>query len=294
MSSMIERLGQDVPAQGLHTGDRSIGKILLDAGKLKAGDAERALRLAKDKGIRFGEACIELKIVSQADIDGALSRQFDYPYLRPGEANLSNELVAAYHPFSTQVEALRALRTQLLLRWFNPERKLLAIVSPSRGDGRSYLAANLAIVFSQLGEKTLLIDADMRHSRQQDLFNISNQYGLAALVTGRVNGAAVERVGHFANLCVIPAGATPPNPLELVSRPEFKDLLANESQSFDVVLIDTPAAEISSDAQAIAARAGGALVVARQDRSRIDAIGRLTASIQSTRAEVVGCVFNRF
>jgi len=293
MSSMIERLGEGAAVPGLLAADRSIGKILLDAGKLKAGDAERALRFAREKSIRFGEACLQLKLVTQADIDAALSRQFDYPYLRPGDTNLSDELVAAYHPFSTQVEALRALRTQLLLRWFNPERKLLAIVSPAHGDGRSYLAANLAIVFSQLGEKTLLIDADMRDARQHDLFKLSNQYGLSALLTGRVNGAAIERVGNFANLSVLPAGASPPNPLELVSRPEFKDLLANESRSFDVVLIDTPAAESSSDAQAIAARAGGALVVAREHRSRMESLARLTASIQSTHAEVVGCVFNR-
>jgi len=294
MSSMVERLGNDAPVQGLHIADRSIGKILLDAGKLQPGDAERALRLQKEKGIRFGEACLQLKLLAQSDIDSALSRQFDYPYLRPGDVNLSDELVAAYDPFSEQVEALRALRTQLLLRWFTPERKVLAIVSPASADGRSYLAANLAIVFSQLGERTLLIDADMRDARQHELFKLSNQYGLSALLTGRVNGTAIERVGSFANLSVLPAGAAPPNPLELVSRSEFKDLLANESRNFDVVLIDTPAAESSSDAQAIAARAGGALVVAREHRSRLEALSRLTASIQSTRSEVVGCVFNRF
>jgi chain length determinant protein tyrosine kinase EpsG len=294
MSSTIERLGNDASVQGLHTADRSIGKILLDAGKLQHGDAERALRLQKEKVIRFGEACLQLKLVTQADIDSALSRQFDYPYLRSGDANLSAELVAAFHPFSEQVEALRALRTQLLLRWFTPERRVLAIVSPTHADGRSYLAANLAIVFSQLGERTLLIDADMRDARQHELFKLSNQYGLSALLNGRVNGVAIERVDNFANLFVLPAGAAPPNPLELVSRAEFKDLLSSESKNFEVVLIDTPAAELSSDAQAIAARAGGALVVAREHRSRLEALSRLRASIQSTRAEVVGCVFNRY
>ncbi|MCC6534646.1 MAG: chain length determinant protein tyrosine kinase EpsG [Burkholderiales bacterium] len=292
MSSVIERLGESQSVQTWHAADRSIGRILLDAGKLKAGDAERALRLAKEKSIRFGEACLQLKLVTQADIDSALSRQFDYPYLHPGEANLSDELVAAYHPFITQVEELRALRTQLLLRWFSADRRVLAIASPARGDGRTYLAANLAIVFSQLGEKTLLIDADMRNPRQHKLFKLSNQYGLSALLTGRVDTSAIERVGHFANLSVLPAGATPPNPLELVSRPEFKELLAHEATSFDVVLIDTPAAEYSSDAQAIAARAGGALILARQNRSRLDAVGRLTAEIQGTKAAIVGCVIN--
>jgi chain length determinant protein tyrosine kinase EpsG len=292
MSSAAERLGNGPAEFGLQAADRSIGKILLDAGKLKPGDAERALRLQKEKDIRFGEACIQLKLVTEEDIGGALSHQFDYPYLRTGETSLSDELVAAYHPFSVQVEELRALRTQLLLRWFSPERRVLAIVSPGRGDGRTYLAANLAVVFSQLGERTLLIDADMRGARQHELFNLSNQYGLSALLTGRANGAAIERVGHFANLSIISAGVAPPNPLELVSRPEFKDFLANESRNFDIVLIDTPAANASSDAQAIAARAGGALVVARENRSRREALERLVESIQSTQSEVVGSVLN--
>jgi receptor protein-tyrosine kinase len=292
MSSLIERLGDIAPAPSVHAADRCIGRLLLDAGKLKAGDAERALRLSKEKGVRFGEACIQLKLVSQADIDRALSDQFDYPYLRPDDAKLSSELVAAYRPFSRQVEELRALRTQLLLRWFNPERKLLAIVSSTRGDGRSYLAANLAIVYSQLGERTLLIDADMRNGRQHQLFNLSNQYGLSALLSGRVNGAAIERIGHFANLSVLSCGARPPNPLELASRTEFTNLLANESRNFDVVLIDTPAAEDASDAYAISARAGGALIVARENRSHVEALERLTALL-STQVQVVGCVFNR-
>jgi len=285
------------------TGDRSIGAILFFAGKLRADQVVRALRYQSAKRLRFGEACIQLGYVTQDDIDAALSRQFQYSYLRPGETNLGGELVAAFDPFSAQVEALRALRTQLLLRWFRTgsnairqgaERKMLAIVSHDRGDGRTYLAANLAIVFSQLGGRTLLIDADLRHPRLHSLFNLRNRFGLSSVLAGRANGAAVERVGSLANLSILPAGAAAPNPLELLSRSEFRDLLANESKSFDVVLIDTPAAETSSDAQAIAARVGGALVVAREDRSRMEGVGRLRESIRATHAEVVGCVLNRF
>ena len=93
MSTMIERLDQDSCAREVHASDRSIGRILLDSGKLKAVDAERALRLSRENGIRFGEACIRLKLVTSGDIERALSRQFDYPYLRPGETDLSDELM---------------------------------------------------------------------------------------------------------------------------------------------------------------------------------------------------------
>jgi len=299
---MLEHLETRDPSAEQAAGDRSIGAILFFAGKLKADQVVQALRLQSDRGLRFGEACIELGYVTQEDIDSALSHQYHYSYLRPGETKLDQELVAAFNPFSVQVEALRHLRTQLLLHWFRTgtraiqlgaERKMLAIVSQDKGDGRTYLAANLAVVFSQLGGRTLLIDADLRHPRLHSLFNLRNRIGLSSVLAGRANGSTVERVAGLANLSILPAGAAPPNPLELLSRPEFRDLLASESKNFDVVLIDTPAAERFSDAQAIAARAGAALVVAREDRSHIEALGRLTASIRSTHAQVVGCVLNR-
>jgi chain length determinant protein tyrosine kinase EpsG len=295
MSSMIERLGTATSEPIDLTGNsgRSLGRLLLDAGKITTENAERALKHAKDKNVRFGEACIQLKLVKEEDIERALSMQFDYPYLQPGETALSSELVSAYRPFSPQVEGLRTLRTQLLLRWFSSERRVLAIVSQSRGDGRSFIAANLAVVFSQLGERTLLIDADMRHPRQHVLFNVSNQYGLSSALSGRAGGLLGENVKGFVNLSVIPAGAAPPNPLELLSRREFSDLLAAKSGAYEVIIIDSPAGGQYADAQAISARAGGALLVAREGVSRVRELERLTGSVRQTDSDFVGCVLNK-
>ena len=172
----------------LDTGSgRAIGAILIDAGRLSPDGAERILRAQRDGGLRFGDAAISLGLLKESDIQFALSRQFDYPFLQPGESSVSDEVVAAYRPFTHQVEELRALRSQLMLRWFDAEaeRKTLAIVSPERGEGRSFIAANLAVVFSQLGERTLLIDADMRNPRQHTMFAVSNRLGLSETLAGR-------------------------------------------------------------------------------------------------------------
>ena len=273
--------------------DRTIGGILLDSGKITSAGAERALRLQKERGMRFGEACVELGLVSQADIELALSSQFHYPYLRPGQANLGSELVAAYEPFSSRVEALRGLRTQLLLRWFGTDREALAIVSPDRGDGRSYLAANLAVVFSQLGEDTLLIDGNMRQPRQHEIFGLDNRTGLSTLLAARASTDCIARIPDFAKLSVMSAGAVPPNPVELLSRSGFQNLLAQLKRRFDVVLIDTPAALSSVDAQAVTVRAGGAVVIGREGRSRLSDLRTLAARITSSDATVVGSVFNQ-
>ena len=272
---------------------RNIGAMLLDSGKITAEDAERALRLQKEQGLRFGDACVRLGLITQADIEQVLASQFEYPYLRPGEGNLSASLIAAYDPFSPQVEALRALRTQLLLRWFSPQRRSLTIVSPHRGDGRSYLIANLAVVFSQLGERTLVVDADMRSAHQHRIFNLDNRLGLSAVLSGRAEADCAERIPHFADLSVLPAGVAPPNPLELLSREEFPRLLGTLAGQFDVILVDSPCSASGSDCQAIAARTGGAVLVAREDFSRLRDLQGLAAMITSADATVVGCVLSR-
>jgi len=105
--------------------ESNMGTLLLDAGKLTPEGAERALRMQKDLGIRFGEAAVRLGLVSEDDVQEALARQFAYPYLPKGQAHLSPRLVAAYDPFSPQVESLRAIRSQLMLRWFARGRRAL-------------------------------------------------------------------------------------------------------------------------------------------------------------------------
>jgi len=276
------------------TRGRSIGVILIDSGRLSADNAERILRLQKEQGKRFGDAAIELGLLTEDDIRFALASQFDYPYLPIGDNSLSHELVAAYKPFSPVVEQLRALRSQLMLRWFDAEaqRKALAIVSPGAGEGRSFIAANLAIVFSQLGERTLLIDADLRTPRQHELFKLGNNAGLSGLLAGRANAEAVVRVPSLLGLSVLPAGAIPPNPQELLGRPAFIETLLTVSRDFDVVIIDTPAASEYADAQTIAVRAGAALMLARKNRSSLPVMTQLASSLQQSGATLVGSVLN--
>jgi len=288
-------------ADALPTGDsllqeRSIGAILIDAGKLGAADAERILMLQKRDGLRFGDAAVKLGLVQPEDIQHALSRQFDYPYLLPGDENVSRELVAAFAPFSQEVEGLRALRSQLMVRWLGaePERKALAVVSPGRGEGRSHLAANLAIVFSQLGERTLLIDADLRHPRQHELFRLSNKSGLSAMLAGRRETDSIQRIPAFLDLSVLPAGAVPPNPVELLGRPSFSETLERLAADFDAIILDTPAGVENADAQTVAVRAGAAVMLVRKDHTRARDASELVGRLSMASAQVVGTVLTSF
>ncbi len=276
---------------------RSLGGILIDSGLLKAEDAERVLLLAKENNLRFGDAAVRLGLLSEADIQYALSRQFAYAYLRktPGDKKpVSDELVAAYEPFSPRVEQLRAIRSQLMLRWFDKaeQRQELTIVGTERGEGRSHLAANLAVVFSQLGERTLLVDAELRNPRQHELFHLENKIGLSTVLSGRSREEAIIRIPDLAGLCVLPAGPVPPNPLELLNRLNFDEFMIQVKSMFDVVIIDTPAMSVGEDAAMIAVRTGAALAVARNSQTKVDSFADLVQGLMNAGVSVVGSVLN--
>jgi protein-tyrosine kinase len=274
--------------------ESSMGRILLDMGKIKPEHAERILRLQKEKNMRFGEAALSLGLITEADIQQVLARQFDYSYLPAGQGNFAPELVAAYQPFSPQVETLRAIRSQLMLRWFAAGHKTLAIASVNPGEGASLFAANLAVVFSQLGEHTLLIDANLRQPRQHQIFNLPGKQGLSDVLAGRADLSAIAKVNSFVDLSVLPAGTLPPNPQELVSRSSFANLSVSVESQFDVVIYDVCAFSAGADALAIAARAGGVLLVARKNTTSLADISAVADQLRRAGAEVVGSVMVEF
>ncbi len=274
--------------------DSSIGAILIAEGRLSTPDALRVLKLQHEEGMRFGEAARKLKLVTDADIEFALARQFDYPYLARGASQVAAEVVAAYNPFSPQVEALRAIRSQLMLRWFQQGagHRSLAVVSASAREGRSWVAANLAVVFSQLGTRTLLIDCDLRHPRQHLIFGVDNRTGLSALVTGRAGVDAAVRIPDLRDLSLLPAGTLPPNPQEILARPEFARTLERLEPLYDVILIDTPCGQRFADGQTVAVRSGGALMVTRRHLSRVGLVRAYGDMIRQAGGEIVGAVLN--
>jgi len=274
--------------------EANIGRLLLDTGKLSPEDAERVLRLQKEQGLRFGDAALKLGLITEADIRQVLSMQFDYPYLQPGQGNFDPELVAAYQPFSAQVEALRVLRSQLMMRWFSEGYKALALVSANPGEGCSHLAANLAVVFSQLGEHILLIDANMRSPRQNKIFNLNESRGLSDILAGRAGLEVVTRIDSFVDLSVLGAGTLPPNPQELLGRSSFTDFMNKVVGSYDVAIVDTAPAASTSDAQSVAARCGGALLVSKLNLTRLSDLANLRDQITVAGARVAGAVVNDF
>jgi protein-tyrosine kinase len=285
--------GAPSPLNSAHP-DSSIGRLLLQSGKITPEKAESILRMQKELGIRFGDAARRLGFITEGDIEQVLAQQFDYPYLPRGAGGFSEKLLAAYQPFGRQVETLRAIRSQLILRWFARGRKSLVVVSIDPEDGASMFAANLAVVFSQLGEQTLLVDANLRTPAQHTIFNLPGRTGLSDILAGRAGMDAVSKLDFLVDLSILGAGTLPPNPQELLSRAAFSSLHGQLEARYDTVLYDVAAFSSGVDALALGARAGGVLLVARKDKTRVDDLATFSEQLERSGVEIVGAVLQEF
>ena len=274
--------------------ERTIGEIMVVANVLTPDQVQAVLDHQKARGLRFGDAAIDLGFTAREDVLRALSKQFEYPYATARNAQMRGELFVANEPFSERVEAFRDLRSHLLMTVMGADtaRRALALVSANIGDGKTFIAANLAVAFSQLPGRTLIVDADMRSPRLHEVFGLDNATGLSGILAGRSEERPIRTVPSLPNLFVLPVGTVPPNPLELVQQNNFLLLMQELCAKFDYVLIDTPAAEYGSDSRLIAARAGAALVVSRRDRSHLKPVQKLVSQLSKAQVPMAGVVMN--
>jgi protein-tyrosine kinase len=272
----------------------AIGELIRRHRDLSAEQVEKILAHQRAKGMRFGEAAVALGLATEDDVVRALAHQFEYPVTSPKQAAFAPELVVAHRPFSPQAEVFRGIRAQLLMRLHGAHlpRRAVAVVSHDSGDGRSYFAANIAAAFSQLGGRTLLIDADLRSPRLHTLFGMDNATGLSNMLVGRGGSRTILSVPALPSLFVLPVGAVPPNPLELIERPVFAALIADVLHKFDHVVVDTPAFAHGMDSPVIAAKCGAALLLARRNRSHFSAMQDLVATLADSPVELAGVVVN--
>jgi protein-tyrosine kinase len=274
--------------------DRSIGEIIRHAFKLTPEQIEQIITQQEANNCKFGEAAVNLGFLKPDDVLWALSQQFEYPYNGKAAKPISKELVLATNPFSEEAEIFRDLRSEILNTVFTSgkPRKSLAIVSPNYGEGKSFFAANLAVAFSQLGGRTLLVDADMRTPRQQDIFQITESKGLSAVLSGRSEVNLVCPIDLLPSLYVLPVGVIPPNPLELVQRGGFSLLLSELQMKFDYVIVDTPAASHGADAKVIASKCGAAAVISRKNQTSVNSLQALVQDLRRANTHLCGVLVN--
>ena len=206
----------------------------------------------------------------------------------------AERLMVAHHPYHPRGEQVRMLRTELLLRHeVNNNANIVAVLSPCPGEGRSQLAAELAITFAQLGRPTLLVDADLRNPQQHILFNADNTRGLSEALA-QEQRPQFQSVARLPALSLLTAGPRAPTPLELLSDRYFEELVSEWRQNFQFVVIDTPPVSQYADGLAVATIVGRVLSLSRAKHTPYKDTRDMMRRLAATQSRILGAVINNF
>src|SRR5712692_5021837 len=205
------------------------------------------------------------------------------------------ELVAQHLPKSQMSEAFRALRTALLLSQAEHPPQVILVTSALPREGKTTAAANLAVTLAQLGDRTLLVDADLRKPGVGRMLNLAGgKYaGLSSYLAG-VSSLDLVSVPHPAipNLVAIPTGPLPPNPADLLSSHKLADAIAELRTKFRFIVIDSPPIMAATDAVILSVKADGVLLVVRSGETPKEAFTRTRDLLLSVKAHLLGVVLN--
>ena len=204
----------------------------------------------------------------------------------------SKQLIVAHDALHPRSEAIRSLATELLMRTRNSGGAVIALLSPCAAEGRSQLAAELAIALAQLGRRILLVDADLRRPRLHELFGAENTIGLTQALEGREVG--LNGIEGLPQMALLTSGPLPPNPLELLSSTRFDQLTIEWRRNFEYVLLDTPPASKSSDAIAVAGAVGNVMMLSRADITPFHDLKEMSRKLATTHARTIGAVIGHF
>jgi receptor protein-tyrosine kinase len=208
----------------------------------------------------------------------------------------------AHDPADVYNETKGVLRTEILLRQNSGTRSAAdAVISPNPQEGRSYLAARLAIAFAQLGHPTLLVDADLRNPRQHVLFDASNKTGLSDMIrnysqmtTGTNWIGSAQKVTNVPDLYLLCSGSRSSDALELLSHAHFEMLLEAWRSNYQCIVFDTPPSTLFADSMAVAPMVGQVIPIARAGRTSTSSLKTMLRRLEVTRAQVLGTVINHY
>jgi len=206
--------------------------------------------------------------------------------------SVGTKVLAARFPNDPSVEALREVRTALARDLAHAPNNIVMFTGPTPSAGKSFVAANLAVLHAEIGSKVLLIDADMRRGHLASYFGMSNRGGLSEVLSGRIPVRNALRHVGVHGMSFLACGERPNNPAALLMKKTFRDLLDRLSKQFDLVIIDTPPILAVTDASVIASEAGATMLVLRSGMQSEDEIADTVKKLERTEGRIAGAVFN--
>ena len=213
------------------------------------------------------------------------------PKLETDRLNGQGGLVSASSPRSAAAEAYRTLRTNLQFSALDRDLRCILVTSPTAGDGKTTVAANLAVALAESGKRVLLIDCDLRRPGLHAVFGLPRSPGLTeALVSGQEQVPSVPTA--IPDLQLLPAGEPPPNPAEFIASARLARLLARAREAADYVVLDSPPVTVVADPAVLATLSDGVLLVVSAGRTRRELAQRAKEQLEKVGAHLLGAVLN--
>lgn len=208
---------------------------------------------------------------------------------------MKDELVIQSKPKSNISEDIRTIRTNLQFTSADEESKVILITSSVPGEGKSFISSNLATAFSQTGESTLLIDCDLRLGRVHKIFGVSNDKGFSNLLVGQnvVDCAEFIKKTSIPDLYVIPRGAVPPNPSELLNSSNTRKVIKFLRENFDHIIFDGPPINGLPDSLIMAGNVDRVALVTTVGYTKIDELNEAKKALEKIDANIAGVIVNK-
>lgn len=190
------------------------------------------------------------------------------------------------------VEAVRGLRTSLHFAMMDAENNILMFSGPSQDCGKTLVSTSLAALVSQIDQRVLFIDADMRKGYVHKIFALSNEKGLSDVLSGKVAFGDAVQTYTSGNFDVVTCGQYPPNPSELLMHARFREFMTWASERYDMVIVDTPPILAVTDAAVVGSVAASTLLVARNNMTTVKEIQVSYGRLQRMGVKIKGAILN--
>ncbi|KRE75566.1 CpsD/CapB family tyrosine-protein kinase [Paenibacillus sp. Soil750] len=203
-----------------------------------------------------------------------------------------HQLITELHPKSHVSESYRTLRTNIQFSSIDRIMKTILVTSAQPGEGKSTTAANLSVAYAQEGKKVLIVDADLRKPTIHHYFGVSNRYGLTSAIVNRTQFDEFISETSIENLSLITSGPIPPNPSELLMSQKMTAFLEEMTARFDVIIIDSPPTLAVADAQILATKCDGVVMVISDGKVKRDMARKAIHNLERVQAKILGVVLN--
>ncbi|MFS0945282.1 CpsD/CapB family tyrosine-protein kinase [Enterococcus casseliflavus] len=212
---------------------------------------------------------------------------------RTGTQTHAVSLITLIDPSSPISEQYRTIRTNIqFASSADKQIKTIVITSSGPSEGKSTISANIAVVFAKSGQRVLLVDADMRKPTVYKTFSLNNASGLSTVLSTSTSVLEAATKTVIDNLSVLTSGPKPPNPSELLGSARMNQVMEEAKNLYDVVIFDMPPVVAVTDAQIMASKADGTILVVRENVARKESLTKARDLLNMVQARIVGVVYN--